>query len=430
MSDASVLPGAGRRVWASVVALAVAETVSWGVLFYSFGVLLPAMEADLGLGRTTLTALQAGALFAAGLMAAPVGRALDRRGARPVMTAGAVLAALLVAGWSQAGSWWSFGLVWLGLGVAQALVLYEPAFVGVTAWIEEPRERARALLVITLLGGLASTVFLPLTGALIEAAGWRGAVLWLAAILAVVTIPIHATLPRGKSRTPGRAEAPGDGGRGPEERPGAGAGEPAAGFGWLTAAFALHSVIAGAMAVHAVPLITEAGREPVRAAAMVGLFGLFQVAGRLVSSVWWMQVPERWRVAGLVAGQGVAMVALILAEHDAAVWVFVVSFGTSNGLLTLARPLAVAEWQGTAKFGAVSGKLAAWAQTARALAPLLASLLHAATGGYRTVCVVLALVAVGGAGAARMASVRRRWPGGRDCGGVDEQRPQAQRRDD
>jgi len=164
-------------VWASVVALAVAETVSWGVLFYAFGVLLPAMEADLGLGRTALTALQSAALVVAGLAAAPVGRALDRHGARAVMTVGAVLAAGLVAGWSQVRGGWSFGMVWLGLGVAQALVLYEPAFVGVTAWIEEPRERARALLTITLLGGLASTVFMPLTGALAESVGWRGAVL-------------------------------------------------------------------------------------------------------------------------------------------------------------------------------------------------------------------------------------------------------------
>jgi len=232
----------------------------------------------------------------------------------------------------------------------------------------------------------------------------------MALILAIVTIPIHATLPAGNSRSPQRSRA--DGGKGGGAGNAAAAataedGKPAAGFGWLTAAFALHGLIAGAMAVHAVPLIAEAGREPVRAAAMVGLFGVFQVAGRLVSTLWWTHIAGRWRVAGLIVGQGVATAALGWAEHDAAVWVFVATFGVSNGLLTLARPLAVAEWQGTAKFGAVSGRLAGWAQTARAAAPVLASALHGATGGYRSVCAVLALAAVGGTSAAWLAARER-----------------------
>ncbi len=403
---------ADRRVWSSVWALAVAETVSWGVLFYAFGVLLPAMETDLGLGRTTLTALQTGALVTAGLVSTTVGRALDRWGARPVMTLGAVMAAGCVVAWSQAVSWWSLAAVWVGLGAAQAMVLYEPAFAGVTVWLEDPRERARALLAITLLGGLASTVFMPLTGALLAAEGWRGAVLWLGVILAMVTIPIHATLPAASvSGTESRRkvvidETKGEtavAGRTPAE-----AGAPAAGFGWLKLAFALHGVIAGAIAVHAVPLIAEAGREPVRAAGMVGFFGVFQVAGRLGSNLWWAHVSERWRVSGLMVFQGAAMAALVFAENQAAVWVFVVCFGVSNGLLTLARPLAVAEWQGSARFGALAGGLAAWTLIARAIAPPAASALHAATGGYRSVCAVLVLVAAGGAVAAVKASATKR----------------------
>ena len=55
--------------------------------------------------------------------------------------------------------------------------------------------RVRALTTLTLVAGLASTVFAPLTAALAGALGWRGTYLVLAGILAVVTIPaVVATL--------------------------------------------------------------------------------------------------------------------------------------------------------------------------------------------------------------------------------------------
>jgi hypothetical protein len=364
----------------AVVGLAVAETVSWGVLFYAFGVLLPAMEADLGIGRLALTAVFSGALLMSGLVAAPVGRWLDRWGPRGVMTVGAVAATGLLVAWSRADSLVVLALVWAGIGVCHALVLYEPAFAAVTGWFADVRARAKALLVITLLGGLASTLFLPLTGALLAAQGWRTAVLVLAGILAVVTIPIHAMLPRGEARRSRNRTAV--------------AARVRAGFSWLIAAFALHGFIVGVVAVHAVPLISEAGRTPLRAATMVGLFGVFQVAGRLLSNAWWTRLSGAWRVSGLLAAQALGMGALALARFDAAVWVFVAAFGLSNGMLTLARPLAVAEWCAAEEFGAVSGRLAGWTQVARALAPLAVSGVQAAVGSYAGVGAGLALLAV------------------------------------
>lgn len=148
-----------HRIWVSVVALAFAETVSWGILFYSFGVLLPAMEVDLRLSRTTLTAIFSGALLVGGFAAAPVGRWLDRWGARRVMTLGSVAAALLVWTWSHVHSAAGFAAVWLAIGFTHSLVLYEPAFAAITAWFEDICRRSRALLVITLVAGFASTVF-------------------------------------------------------------------------------------------------------------------------------------------------------------------------------------------------------------------------------------------------------------------------------
>lgn len=388
------------RLHAGVAALAVAETVSWGILFYAFGVLLPAMEADLGVGRAALTAVFSGALLASGLAAPWAGRWLDRAGPRRVMTCGALAAAVLVAGWSRAPGLVELAVIWLGIGITHTLVLYEPAFAVLTRWFPETRARSRALLVVTLLGGLASTVFIPLTGALLVDWGWRGTVMILAAVLALATIPLHASLPAKSRGSPARHTC--------SSRPRRNAPPMTRSFRWLRVAFALQSLIPGALAVHAVPLLTEAGRMPENAAWFAGLFGVFQVSGRLVVHWWATRWPETWRLPGLLALQAAAVASLAFAGSDLAAWVFAFLFGTSNGLLTLARPLVVAEWSDSSDFGAASGQLAAWTQCSRALAPLLAGGLYRMGDGYGAVVGGLFLAGVASVFAGRIAWTARR----------------------
>jgi hypothetical protein len=55
-------------------ALAITETVSYGVLFYSYGVFIKPMESELGFSRTQSSAAFSMALLVAGLAAIPVGR--------------------------------------------------------------------------------------------------------------------------------------------------------------------------------------------------------------------------------------------------------------------------------------------------------------------------------------------------------------------
>ncbi len=66
--------------------LAVTETVSWGICFYGFAVLLPPMERDLGWSRATLVGAFTIAVIVSGFAAFPVGRWLDRGSARLLMT--------------------------------------------------------------------------------------------------------------------------------------------------------------------------------------------------------------------------------------------------------------------------------------------------------------------------------------------------------
>ena len=161
-----------RRGWPLVAALAVAQLVSWGTIYYSFSLFVVPMEAELGWRRETINGALSLGLMVSGLMAYPVGALIDRGRARAVMTAGSLLAAALLAAWSQVADVASFYLLWLGLGAALAATLYEPAFAVLTRRFPDGyRARITAL---TLIGGFASTVCWPLSAVLLNQMGWRG----------------------------------------------------------------------------------------------------------------------------------------------------------------------------------------------------------------------------------------------------------------
>lgn len=183
--------GDRTRVRRLVAALAITTTVGYGVLTYAFSALLGPMSRDLGISTTTAVGASTTAVLVSGLISIPVGRWLDVRGGRALMTAGSVLAAFAVLGWSQVQDAFQLYGVFVAIGVASAMVLYPPAFAVVVA-VAAPASRTNAILTVTLVGGLASSIFLPLTGYLAHAHGWRTALIILAGILAAITVPLHS----------------------------------------------------------------------------------------------------------------------------------------------------------------------------------------------------------------------------------------------
>ncbi|MGH3506453.1 MAG: MFS transporter, partial [Nocardioidaceae bacterium] len=176
-----------RRVTAT---LCLTQITGWGVLFYAFPVLAPSIARDTGWSVSgSAAAFGAGQLTAAAV-GIWVGRHLDRRGPRQLMTMGSVLATLALAVLAAAPSLVWFLLGWVLGGVAMAMALYQPAFAAITRWHDD-HDRLRALTILTVAGGLASTVFAPLTAVLASTVGWRSTYLILAAGLATITIPAH-----------------------------------------------------------------------------------------------------------------------------------------------------------------------------------------------------------------------------------------------
>ena len=122
-------PGPLRRERRRFVAgLGVAQIVSWGTLYYAFPLIAVAMEADLHLSKPELYGAATFGLAVGSLAAYPVGAAIDRGHGRMILAVGSALAALLLAAWSRVESLAGFYAIFAGVGVAQAMTLYEPAF--------------------------------------------------------------------------------------------------------------------------------------------------------------------------------------------------------------------------------------------------------------------------------------------------------------
>lgn len=380
-----------------VATLCVTETVSWGVVYYGFPVFLRAMEAELGASRVAVTGAFSVGLGVSALASIPVGRWLDRHGPRSLMTAGSAVATVLLLAWAHVTHVAALYAVWVGLGLAMAAILYEPAFVAVVQWFDEGRDRA--LLVLTLAAGLASTIFMPIEAWLLERLGWRTAVSVLAVVLAVVTIPLHALVLRPAPRSPA-----GPSGRAVSAIPGLDLGTAArtAVFWVLAVAFFIGNFATASVTVHLIPYLVDRGYTPAVAAATIGWMGAMQLPGRVAFMPVARWLGSRWVTSGVFLAQAVGVVMITLVWRSGILPLIVV-LGAANGMSTLARATIVAEVFGRRHYGTIAGALALGANGARASGPVGASLLVLALGGYDAFYVTFA-VALGAVALAVFAS--------------------------
>lgn len=375
-------PGAG---WV-LLALCVSVTVSYGVLYYAFTVLAPAISADTGWSATAVTtAFSAGSLTGA-VAGIAVGRLLQQRGPRLVMTAAGVLGAGGVSVVALAATYPVFVAGWLLVGLASAGTFYPPAFAALTHWYGA--DRVRAITTLTLVAGFASTIFAPFTATLGEGIGWRDTYLVLAGLLLVVTVPAHALA----LKRPWHHGARSGQARPDREvltsRP----------FLLLTAAATVASLAMYASLVNLVPLLLHHGVSLQVAAWALGLSGAGQVAGRLAYPALDRRLLPNSRAAGIIAVMGATLAALALVPGPVLLLlVIAVLGGAARGLFTLVGATIVSDHWGTHRYAALNGVYHAPIGIAAALAPAFGAGIAAITGGYPAMFAVLAGLALVGA---------------------------------
>ena len=388
--------------------LSIGQLISWGLVYYTFPLFIAPMEQELGWSRSSMFGALSAGLLVAGLCSIPVGAWIDRGHGRVLMTGGSLLAAALLFVWSRVDSLPVFYALWIGLGAAQAVILYEPAFAVITR-VYGPRYK-QAILLMTFLGGLASTFGIPFAQLLIERIGWRPALEVLAAVNLATAFLVHWLFvpgPTEKSVPIAEATPPVEGG--PKKSPLAAAVRMPAFWG-LVVAFAGYGLAFSAMSFHLIPLLDDRGVPIAVTMAIIALIGPMQVVGRVLLMVGQRHVTTIQLGAGIYFAFPIAMAMLATGISDVyGLILFAIVYGVANGLITILRGMAVPEFIGPEGYGVVSGALTMPTNVMRAVGPLIASLAWGAFGGYTPVLWGLAgimLIAAAGFAAAAFLSKR------------------------
>jgi len=376
-----------RRV---VAVLCLTQITSWGILYYAFPVLAPMITADMGWSATAVTAAFSAGQITAGLVGIYVGRRIDRLGPRFVMTAGSILAIPAVICFATASTYPVFLVGWIVAGAAMAAVLYPPAFVALTHWAGP--DRVRALTTLTLVGGLASTVFAPVAASLSADLSWRETYLVLLVFLALVTVPAHwfglnhpwaAERTRDKHRTNYMAV------RGVLT---------SKAFTMLAIAMSMTAFSVFAVVVNLVSLFIERGYSAGQGAVALGLGGIGQFCGRLAYARFAARTNATTRgvIIFAVVAASTGLLAAVPGPYAALVVVSMV-VGVGRGMYTLIQATAVSDRWGTSHFGQLNGVLTAPIMVASAIAPFAGAAIAAATGSQARAFVVLACIAAAAA---------------------------------
>ncbi len=367
--------------------LSVAQLITWGGVFYAFSVLLQPVEMELGLSRAESSLAFSLGLLAEGLFAYPVGRWIDRGHERALMTGGSLVLALGMGLHSLVNSQAAFYAVWMLLGAALSATLYSPAFAVVTRRF--PQDFRRAIITLTFLGGLASTVFIPLCDWMVRVYGWRWAVGALGLAQLLICAPIHWRVLRA---APGHAVPRLSTGHSPLAPPPEPLGpllrHPA--FLLIGVFVVLMMGVTTAIPAHMVSLLREAGLGSAWVVAIPASIGLVQVAGRMLLYVFERRfdVHVANRIIPCLIPLG--LLALIAGLHTGTsavagglfVVLFVLLYGMGNGMMTIVKGTAMAQYVSRNHVAALNGALGMPSALARAAAPLLLGLWWSESWGY------------------------------------------------
>lgn len=349
---------ASPRRWPVISALGVIEILAWGSSFYLPAVLAGPIAEDTGWPLAWVVGGLAVGLLAAAAISPHVGAAIHRHGGRPVL----ILAACLFAGGfttlALAPALPVYLAGWLLLGLGMGCGLYDPAFA--TLGRLYGAEARPAITILTLWGGFASTVCWPLSAFLVSQVGWRGACLAYAGLHLAVTLPLVLLLIPSAPLRPAATDAQRDSTRplSPGER---------RAFLLFAGVLVLGGAIMSLVSVHLITLLQARGVALASAVSYGALIGPAQVGARIVEMALKGRHHPLWTLTaafGLVAA-GLAF----LASGMPGVGIWLVLYGSGNGIYSIARGTVPLALFGQDRYALVVGRLARPGLVAQALAP-------------------------------------------------------------
>jgi MFS family permease len=383
VSEAGAEPG-GSAVWV----LAVGQTLIYAGSYYAFPALLPDLVTATGWSKTTLALGPTLAFLIMASLTVLTGRLVDRGLGGEMLIWGPVLAALGVLGLALAPTPGFWLLAWALIGLAQAGAVYETLFAFLTRRLGDGARRA--ITHVTLVAGFAGTLAFPLGHWAGEAFGGQGGMLVFAAVT-LMAMPCNLWAVRSLRR---RARAGADPLPTPPGTLQTALRRPA--FWAIAACFGVIWLNHGILLTYVLVLFADRGAAAGMAAFAAACIGPSQVVGRLLFLMGEARVGNT-RATLLALGSILAASLLLWAAGAAPVLIFAFALaqGAGAGLMSILRPMLIADILGRQGFGSISGAVAISPILASAAAPALGALMLTLGGPGLVYAACLAMALTG-----------------------------------
>ncbi len=377
----------------TILALGLTQTLGYGTLYYAYGVLAPAISREFGVGIDWFFGAFTIGLLLGGLVAPVVGRELDRRGARRIMTSGSVGAAAALVICALSPNIWAFSAAVILAEAASCLVLYEAAFAGLTQIYRH--EARRGITLITLIAGFASTIFWPLTQWMLGALDWRWTLVVFAIVHLLVCAPLHHAVLR--RATPG-PEPAGASPSGTVEPPTLAGTERRRALVIFTLSVVIAGIVTSAFPVHMLRIIENEGFTAETAALIAMVMGPAQVLARLIEVIGGHRFdPLMTGRVALLALTGAVALLLATPGSLATAIIFAALYGIAQGLTTIARATVPLQLFGATGYATLLGRITGWRFLANAASPFLfaSAMTHLGMDAALWVCAAISATAFG-----------------------------------
>jgi len=222
----------------------------------------------------------------------------------------------------------------------------------------------RTISTVTVAGGLASIVFVPLTQYLVETFDWRVAITVLGCTAGTLTAALHSRyLPRNNAAHHDPAPSPQHEGSSPSmaTRP----------MRRLHIAYVLEQGSAVAATALIVTMLIDRGVDPSVAALVLAVTGGGKVGGRLLLAGRIGRTPPRLLAGGAAAMQAIAVISTLATLSTAWLFAAALATGIAAGTSSVLRPLMIANYVPLYAFPSASARMQTSTTVARAAGPVI-----------------------------------------------------------
>jgi MFS family permease len=260
--------------WSRVAVSLVIATIG-GIGLWSAVVVLPAIQAEFGVGRGGASGPYTATMVGFALGGVTMGRFADRFGIVPPLMAGTLVLGLGFIGAAFTTGYWPFVFAQAVLiGMLGSSATFGPLVADVSLWFK--RRRGIAVAIVASGNYLAGAIWPPLLQYVIAAHGWRHAYIGIGVICIVTMLPLALLLRR---RAAAVAEETGPAMAGPQ------AAAPGYLQGLLMFAGVCCCVAMSMPQVHIIAYCGDLGYGPARGAEMLSIMLAGGVASRLGSGL-------------------------------------------------------------------------------------------------------------------------------------------------